>query len=81
MIDALSKDGMVEDSVLQAAIDEAKAVAKVSKPASHADVAVTVSAGSNEQISCGRAIGVREKRRGRQESDQHDHFGVMPPPL
>lgn len=38
MIDALSKDGFVEDSVLQGAIDEAKALAKVTKPVSHADV-------------------------------------------
>jgi ABC-type nitrate/sulfonate/bicarbonate transport system substrate-binding protein len=39
MIDALSSDGIVEDGVLQAAIDEAKAVTNVSKPVSHAEVA------------------------------------------
>ena len=39
MIDALSNDGLVEDSVLQSAIDEAKAVATITKPVSHADVA------------------------------------------
>ena len=39
MIDALSNDGLVEDSVLQSAIDEAKAVANIAKPVSHADVA------------------------------------------
>lgn len=38
MIEALSNDGVVEDSVLQSAIDEAKTVANVSKPVSHADV-------------------------------------------
>jgi ABC-type nitrate/sulfonate/bicarbonate transport system substrate-binding protein len=38
MIDALSNDGIVEDSVLQSAIDEAKAVANVTKPVTHADV-------------------------------------------
>jgi NitT/TauT family transport system substrate-binding protein len=38
MIDALSNDGFVEDSVLQSAIDEAKTVANVVKPVSHADV-------------------------------------------
>jgi ABC-type nitrate/sulfonate/bicarbonate transport system substrate-binding protein len=39
MLDALSNDGLVEDSVLQSAIDEAKAVANSAKPVSHADVA------------------------------------------
>ena len=39
MVDALSNDGIVEDSVLQSAIDEAKAVAHVAKPVTHADVA------------------------------------------
>lgn len=39
MIDALSSDGIVEDGVLQAAIDEAKALANVAKPVSHTDVA------------------------------------------
>jgi len=38
MIDALSNDGIVEDIVLQSAIDEAKAVANVTKPVSHTDV-------------------------------------------
>jgi ABC-type nitrate/sulfonate/bicarbonate transport system substrate-binding protein len=38
MVDALSNDGIVEDSVLQSAIDEAKAVANVTKPVTHADV-------------------------------------------
>ena len=38
MIDALSNDGIVEHSVLQSAIDEAKAVANVTKPVTHADV-------------------------------------------
>jgi NitT/TauT family transport system substrate-binding protein len=38
MIEALSNDGVVEDTVLQSAIDEAKTVANVSKPVSHADV-------------------------------------------
>jgi ABC-type nitrate/sulfonate/bicarbonate transport system substrate-binding protein len=39
MTDALSNDGIVEDGVLQAAIDEAKAVANVIKPVSHLEVA------------------------------------------
>jgi ABC-type nitrate/sulfonate/bicarbonate transport system substrate-binding protein len=38
MNDALSNDGIVEDSVLQGAIDEAKTVAKVSKAINHNDV-------------------------------------------
>jgi len=38
MADALSNDGIVEDSVLQSAIDEAKTVTNVTKPISHADV-------------------------------------------
>ena len=39
MIEALSNDGIVEDTVLQSAIDEAKAVGNVTKTISHADVA------------------------------------------
>ncbi len=39
MIEALSNDGIVEDSVLQSAIDEAKTVGNVTKAISHADVA------------------------------------------
>jgi ABC-type nitrate/sulfonate/bicarbonate transport system substrate-binding protein len=38
LVDALGQDGFVEDSVLQAAIDEAKNVLNVSKPVSQADV-------------------------------------------
>jgi ABC-type nitrate/sulfonate/bicarbonate transport system substrate-binding protein len=38
MVDALSNDGIVEDSVLQSAIDEAKLVAKVSNVIAHTDV-------------------------------------------
>jgi hypothetical protein len=38
LVDALSQDGIVDDSVLQAAIDEDRSVTKVSKPISHADV-------------------------------------------
>ena len=38
LIDALSQDGFVDDSSLQAAIDEAKALAKVNKPINQADV-------------------------------------------
>jgi hypothetical protein len=38
LVDALSQDGIVDDSVLQAAIDEAKNVTNVSKPINHADV-------------------------------------------
>ncbi len=34
----LAQDGFVEDSVLQSAIDEAKAVANVTKPVTQADV-------------------------------------------
>jgi hypothetical protein len=39
MIDALSNEGIIEDGVLQAVIDEAKAVANVTKPVSHLEVA------------------------------------------
>jgi ABC-type nitrate/sulfonate/bicarbonate transport system substrate-binding protein len=38
MIDALSNDGIVDESVLQSAIDEAKTVVNITKPVSHADV-------------------------------------------
>ena len=38
MTDALSNDGIVDESVLQSAIDEAKTVVNVTKPVSHADV-------------------------------------------
>jgi hypothetical protein len=38
LVDALSQDGIVNDSVLQAAIDEAKSVTNITKPISHADV-------------------------------------------
>ena len=38
LIDALSQDGIVDDSVLQAAIDEAKSVTNIAKAISHADV-------------------------------------------
>ena len=38
LIDALSQDGFVDDSSLQAAIDEAKGLAKITKPISHSDV-------------------------------------------
>jgi len=38
MIDALSQDGFVDDAALQAAIDEAKSLAKITKPISQADV-------------------------------------------
>jgi ABC-type nitrate/sulfonate/bicarbonate transport system substrate-binding protein len=38
LVDALSQDGIVDDSVLQAAIDEAKSVTNITKPISHADV-------------------------------------------
>jgi NitT/TauT family transport system substrate-binding protein len=38
LVDALSQDGFVEDSVLQSAIDEAKSVVGVTKPVSQADV-------------------------------------------
>jgi ABC-type nitrate/sulfonate/bicarbonate transport system substrate-binding protein len=39
LIEALSNDGIVEDTVLQSAIDEARAVGNVTKTISHADVA------------------------------------------
>lgn len=38
LIDALSQDGFVDDSSLQAAIDEAKSLAKITKPVSQSDV-------------------------------------------
>jgi len=38
LIDALSQDGFVDDVSLQAAIDEAKTLAKINKPVSQADV-------------------------------------------
>ena len=38
LIDALSQDGFVDDSSLQAAIDEAKGLAKITKPIGQADV-------------------------------------------
>jgi ABC-type nitrate/sulfonate/bicarbonate transport system substrate-binding protein len=38
LVDALSQDGVVDDSVLQAAIDEAKSITHVTKPVSHGDV-------------------------------------------
>ena len=38
LVDALSQEGIVNDSVLQAAIDEAKSVTNITKPISHADV-------------------------------------------
>lgn len=38
LVDALSQDGFVEDSVLQSAIDEGKSVVGVTKPISQADV-------------------------------------------
>ena len=38
LIDALSQDGFVDDSSLQAAIDEAKSLAKITKPISQSDV-------------------------------------------
>lgn len=38
LIDALSQDGFVDDSVLQAAIDEARSLAKITKPITPADV-------------------------------------------
>jgi len=38
LIDALSQDGFVDDSSLQAGIDEAKGLAKITKPISQSDV-------------------------------------------
>jgi NitT/TauT family transport system substrate-binding protein len=38
MVDALSQDGLVEDSALQAAIDEARTLAKITKPIGQTDV-------------------------------------------
>ena len=38
LVDALSQDGFVEDSALQAAIDEAKTLAKITRPVAQSDV-------------------------------------------
>jgi ABC-type nitrate/sulfonate/bicarbonate transport system substrate-binding protein len=38
LVDALSQDGFVEDASLQAAIDEAKSLAKITKPIAQSDV-------------------------------------------
>ncbi len=38
LVDALSQDGFVEDSALHAAIDEAKTLAKITKPVTQSDV-------------------------------------------
>jgi hypothetical protein len=38
MVEALSQDGFVDDTSLQAAIDEAKSLAKVTKPINLTDV-------------------------------------------
>jgi hypothetical protein len=38
LIDALSQDGFVDDSSLQAAIDEAKGLANITKPISQSDI-------------------------------------------
>lgn len=38
MVDALSRDGIVDDSAMQAAIDEGKTLAKITKPIAIADV-------------------------------------------
>lgn len=38
MIEALSQEGFVDDGSLQAAIDEAKILAKITKPINLADV-------------------------------------------
>lgn len=38
LIDALSQDGFVDDTALKAAVDEAKSLAKVTKPISQSDV-------------------------------------------
>ncbi|HWP24571.1 MAG TPA: hypothetical protein VNM15_10390, partial [Candidatus Binatia bacterium] len=38
LIDALAQDGFVEEAALQAAIDEAKALAKINKPVNLSDV-------------------------------------------
>ena len=38
LVDALSQDGFVEDISLQAAIDDAKTLAKITKPISQVDV-------------------------------------------
>jgi ABC-type nitrate/sulfonate/bicarbonate transport system substrate-binding protein len=38
LIDALAQDGFVDDSSLQAAIDEAKSLARITKPVSQSDV-------------------------------------------
>jgi hypothetical protein len=38
LVDALSRDGFVDESVLQAAIDEARSLANVTKPISQSDL-------------------------------------------
>ena len=38
LVDALSQDGFVDDSSLQAAIDEAKSLAKITKPINQSDI-------------------------------------------
>ena len=38
LVEALSQDGFVDDAALQAAIDEAKSLAKITKPISQSDV-------------------------------------------
>ena len=38
LVDALSQDGFVENAALQAAIDEAKGLAKITKPINRSDV-------------------------------------------
>lgn len=38
LVDALSQDCFVEDSALQAAIDEAKTLAKITRPVAQSDV-------------------------------------------
>ena len=38
LVEALSQDGFVEDSSLQAAIDEAKSLARITKPINQSDV-------------------------------------------
>jgi hypothetical protein len=38
LVDALSQDGLVDDSSLQAAIEEAKSLAKTSRPILQSDV-------------------------------------------
>ena len=38
MVDALSQDGFVDDSAMQAAIDEGKSLAKITKPIAISDI-------------------------------------------